>query len=56
MTQNMRGVTNSGYIIGSTFGTGENKTFTVLIIHNFLKMFDEPVKGYISTDLANNRT
>lgn len=52
----MRDVTNSGYIIGSTFGTGEDKTFTILIIHNFFKMFDEPVKGYISTDPASNRT
>lgn len=42
----MEDKTNSGNVISSTLSTGEDKTFTVFIIHDFLKMFDEPIKNY----------
>lgn len=43
--KHMEDKTNSGNVISSTLGTSEDKTFTVFIIHDFLKVFDEPIKS-----------
>lgn len=53
--KHMENITNSGNVISSTLGTSEDKTFTVFIIHDFLKMFDEPIIIF-SINSVDNRT
>lgn len=50
----MENVTNSGNIVCGTLGTSEDKTFTVLIVHDLLEMLDEPIEEKdINIELIN---